>query len=133
VAVASRQLARRVYDAANRAAGTGDYDEWLGFFDPAVEWRPLDGQNYRGLEGITAWFEDWRRTMDEIHWQVEEEHDAGEDDAVLLVHVTARIRGTERPLDTRYALWFQIADGKVMRLTEFHTREEALAAAGGGG
>ena len=118
-----------MYDAANRAAGTGDYDEWLACFDPAVEWRPLDGQSSRGHDGITAWFEDWRRTMHGIHWVVEEDLDLGDGDAILLVHVTAKIRGTELPLDTRYALWFRIVDEKVTQLTEFHTREEALAAA----
>jgi ketosteroid isomerase-like protein len=127
-----RHLARRAYDAANRASTTGDYEEWLACFDAAVEWRPLDGQSYTGLDGITEFFEDWRQTMHGIHWDIEEALDVGDGDAVLLVHVTARMKDTERPLDTRYALWFEIAGEKIVRLSEFRTREEALAAAGAG-
>jgi ketosteroid isomerase-like protein len=126
------EIVRRVYEAR------GDPEAVLAYYDPDVEFnasqfpfgRLVGGAGiYRGHEGLRRFFREYYSAWSQIEDDYEELIDA--DESVISV-VSARGRGRRSGVEVQSssaAVW-TIRDGKIVRVTWFATRAEALEAAG---
>jgi ketosteroid isomerase-like protein len=104
-------------------------DAWLTHFSEDVVWEAIedapDAGTYRGHAGIRGYVEDWMATVDEPRVELLElEEVAG--CVVGKSHFAARIKGTDNELGLDYWLVWRLTDGKICRVKEFWTREEAV-------
>jgi ketosteroid isomerase-like protein len=133
-------LVRRNYEAINSIGRTGDEFVDPEDFAPDV-WASLapdfelqgrsdipDQTTYRGREQVKEFWRMLQEVWAEIRWEPLEFYDLGD-----VVVVETRIVGVGRGSDLRIeadetdVFWFR--DGRIVRLTGFPTKEEALAAA----
>jgi ketosteroid isomerase-like protein len=130
------ELARRGFEAFNRAIAEGDPDLY-GLLDPEVEWISimtiLEGTTYHGVEGVRHWIEDVRRDWTTFEARSEQFRDLGDDRVLVLGSWRAQGRGGEVLLDIPQAAWLlQMRKGKVVRMQTFTERKKAFEAAGVG-
>jgi ketosteroid isomerase-like protein len=117
-----------IYDGWRAA----DFETALEPLDPNVEWTAIesapDAGTYSGHAGVRAYMEDWLADF-EIHG-AEILESIERDDAVLLVtRVRATGRGSGVETELVYAQVYSFsASGKIERVHEYATREEATAA-----
>jgi ketosteroid isomerase-like protein len=127
--VANAELVRRVFDAFQR----GDFDTALDMVDEDVDWGAppdmLDTDGvYRGHAGLLEGFGTFMRAWEELRVDVDELTEVG-DRVLVMTHWVGRSRGTGIEVDQRIAQVYELRDGKVARVRQFRTREEALARA----
>jgi ketosteroid isomerase-like protein len=125
------ELVRGAFDAFLR----GD-ESFFEQFHPDVEWTTAqdepDQQTYRGIEGVkrllSMLFDElWERDGFEI--LSIEFIEAGEFVVVpIRARVKARQSGVELEADETYV--YELAEGRVVRVREYRTRQEALEAVG---
>ena len=129
---ANVEIVRRVYEADARRDST----TVLSLYDPEVVWDTtrtskgiMGGQLYRGHEGMRRFFREWLIAFESTENVPEEFIDAG--DQVVSV-VIQRVRGrasgavVERPLAS---VW-RIRAGRIVEVTWYPNRGEALEAVG---
>jgi ketosteroid isomerase-like protein len=121
------QLVRRIIDALNR----GDVDGMLACMHPDFEWRPLEASPvarvYRGHQQVRRYVEDWLSTFDSLRLDLETPTEVG--DRVMAVvrgHGRGRASGVE--LDARFCQVWTLRRGTAVRMNEYATREQGLAA-----
>jgi ketosteroid isomerase-like protein len=127
------ETVRRVYDAAARHDAKGV----LALYDPEVEWDmsrgawgDLEGGGiHHGHEGLRSWFRKQYEVWEEWEDNPDELIDAGEH-VVALVTSRSRGRTSGVEVESQHAAVWTLRAGKVVRVTWFPTREEALTAAG---
>jgi ketosteroid isomerase-like protein len=88
-----------------------------------------DSAVHRGREAVMR---DWRDTFDsfeDFSVEVEECHDLG-DDLLVFVQYRGLGRGSRVPVEMSMAHVLTVREGRLLRLRQFLTREEALEAAG---
>ncbi len=127
----SAELVRALFDDFAR----GDYDAALARLDPDVDWgeppdMPESVGGYRGREGVVSEFGRFMAAWEELEVRLEEVREVGER-VVVLTHWRGRSKGAGIEVDQRVAQLYELSDGKVRRLRQFRTREEAVAAASG--
>jgi ketosteroid isomerase-like protein len=130
------EIVRKLFNAAARR----DSATVLSLYDPHVEWDGSRhrwtevmgeaGSRFRGHEGLRAWSRQYYETWEKIEDELEELIDAG-NDVVSVVTTRARGRGSGVEVEWKHnaGVW-TIRDGKIVRVTWFPTRAEALEAAG---
>ena len=117
---------------------SGDLEAWYATIDPDVGWdisaHPLpDVPNHgRGRDALrdemlAVYLSGWVDYSAEVTEMV----DAG-DDVVVVLHETARMRGTGVPIDRDLFHVWTLSDGLATFLRVFKTKAEAMAAAGRG-
>lgn len=114
-------------------AWRGGADSLLDFLSDDIDWevRPdlPDAGRYRGHDGfrrLSARFDD---VMDDMWFRPMELIAVGEDRVVVPLRWGGRGKGSGLPFEERAETWvFTVADGKITRVKEFATREEALTA-----
>jgi ketosteroid isomerase-like protein len=124
------EVVRRSYEAFSR----GDFDAALADYDPAVEWHMAedepDAQVHRGHDGIrrmvVAWAAPWTNRFERAVRPLEF-IDRGD---WVVVPLGGRLRGKHSGVEvemeeTQAAL---VRDGRIVRVEEFRTTEEALEA-----
>jgi ketosteroid isomerase-like protein len=126
------ELVRGGYDHANR----GDYDAWLGRWDPEVEvWDPSrpnpdhpDGI-YEGHQGAAKYVADWSEVFEQTVMDPEEFIDQGEH---VIVRVRSRGRGKGSGIEVENVRYHVITvrEGKITRFEVHEDRDSALEAAG---
>jgi SnoaL-like domain len=138
---------RAFYEAGSVAFNEGNLDLAIGGFPEDLEWHPVsenpEQDVHRGPAEIKAWFENFRSVFDE--WRVEPlDFELVADYAVLVHHI---IRGTSRsagvPVEVEtWELWelgpadeatpeaWRLIGLRPLRVRQFFSRDEALAAAG---
>jgi ketosteroid isomerase-like protein len=118
---------RASYDALNR----GDIDATLDALAPDVEWHESpalpDAGVYRGREVVRAFLEHFLDSWQKFHQEIEEIIVVG-DRAALMIHLTARGRGSGADVDARYAHVWTIRDAKGVRVDAYDDPEAALRA-----
>jgi uncharacterized protein len=122
------EIVRRVLEGVTG----GDSASALAELDPDVEFdmsmRP-ERLVARGHEGVVKAMRTWVGTWDAWRLDVEELIDAG--DRVLAVHrESGRGRGSGVPLSQTTFCVYTLRNGKVIGIKAFHTRDEAVEAAG---
>ena len=125
------EVVRRGVEALNARDLDRHYTESL---DPEVEWRAAaedpDAATHRGLPAYRRYLEQWLDSFDELHADVEDYIDVGDDRVFTWIRYTARGRESGAPADWNLAIIFTVRDGKVVRGEEYFDRDEALIAAG---
>jgi ketosteroid isomerase-like protein len=118
------ELIRRLFAAVDRQ----DWEAALGFFDPDVEWCPTEG-TFRGLEGVVSSMVEWFEPWEEHHIEAEEFSEAG-DEVLAVVRLTGRGVASGVEIDQRFFQVYAVRNGRIFRMVEFVTRDQALEAAG---
>jgi ketosteroid isomerase-like protein len=102
---------------------------------PAINWRAIEGApddvgEMVGLAAAKRYVQEWVDMFEGITNVPEELIDVGDDRvvAVQLASGRAKISGVDTQL--RYAVVYTVRDGKIIRIREYATREEALKAVG---
>ena len=120
----------RAVDAYNRR----DLEAFLSICADDIEWLPflhsgIEGDPYRGHDGVREWFADTDAGWSEICAEVEEERDLG---ATVLAFGRFRATGRESgvELSTPVAWVCEFRGNEVARAWTFTNRDQALEAAG---
>jgi ketosteroid isomerase-like protein len=124
------EAARQLIQAFNRR----DLATMTESFDPGIEWAPggpaaVERAIYRGRDDVTDGFAATWEAWEVFDLEEDEARDL--DDSVLWLG-RARLRGgaSHVELDQEFAVRFQVAGGKIVRIDGFRTWQEALEAAG---
>ncbi|MEA2443411.1 MAG: uncharacterized protein QOJ12_703 [Thermoleophilales bacterium] len=116
---------RRAYDRFNH--GVVDWS----MFDPAVRNDHtaglfLDGVFY-GTEGVRAAFEEIEADWDDVQLEPEEVIDLG-DRYLVLLHMRARVKGSDAQLDAQIAHVWEFRNGRVVNWDVYGDRATAMKA-----
>ena len=120
-----------VVRGAAEALNRGDLDAFIAFTDPDVEFTSLiaevEGETYRGHEGIRRWWRDVREAFVDARWTYEEIHGAG--DAGF---ARVRIGGTLSGVPVEQAMWqaFRLRGDLASWWAFYRSEDEAREAVG---
>ena len=124
----SVELIQRMYEAFYR----GDFDGALAYYDPEVEvdasMRVDEGIGH-GRDAVYAMVARWLGAWDEWREEIEEMRDLG-GQVLVVSKQRGRAKGSGIEVETRYAVLYEIRDGKITRLAIYSKPAEALEAAG---
>jgi ketosteroid isomerase-like protein len=121
----NEEVVREVWDAYSR----DDYDRIAGFHDAHIVVVTLEEGALYGNNAVLANYERWNEAWEGAETTPEEV--IGHGDRVFVAarfHARGRASGVE--VETRLYEVFMVRDGKVLRIDEYATRDEALEAAG---
>ena len=108
--------------------------EWeaaLGFLHPEFEWQTIFlGQTFRGRREFAGVWDDFLRAFRDFRTHILEAQDLGGDRVYIVMEPEGVGKDSPYPIDSRIHSIFTVRDGLVIRLEEYLSREEALAAAG---
>jgi ketosteroid isomerase-like protein len=126
------EIVRRSLEAFAR----GDLDGFLVAHDPEIEWRTAadepNPRTYRGCDGLRSFAADiseaWADRFGDV-MVFEEFIDLGD---WVVVPWTARLRGRSSgiPVDVRETYAVRVEDGRIVRVDEYRTKEQAIEAVG---
>jgi ketosteroid isomerase-like protein len=119
------EVVREAWDAYSG----GDYDRIAGFHDPHIVVVTLEDGAVYGNNAVLANYERWDEAWEGAETSLEEV--LGHGDRVFVAarfHARGRASGVE--VETRLYEVYTVRDGKVLRIDEYATRDEALEAAG---
>jgi ketosteroid isomerase-like protein len=124
------EIVRRSVEALAR----GDLDAFLEAHHPEVEWRTAadepNPQTYRGCDDLRSFAADiseaWADRFDDV-MVFEGFIDLGD---WVVVPWTARLRGRSSgiPVDVSETYAVRVEDGRIVRVDEYRTKEEAIEA-----
>ena len=119
------EIVREAWDAYSR----GDYDRIAGFHDPHIVVITLEDGVLYGNDAVLANYKRWNEAWERAETTLEEV--IGHGDRVFVAarfHARGRASGVE--VETRLYEVYTVRDGKVLRIDEYATRDEAIEAAG---
>jgi ketosteroid isomerase-like protein len=123
------EIVRRSFDAFLR----GDFDGAMQAFhsDIAYDLTRIspDGEVFEGHEGVRTGMRRWLGAWDDYRMEVDEYVDAG-DSVVIFFRESGRGKGSGLRIEQSVAGVWTLQDGKVVRVTPFLDRSEALDAVG---
>ena len=119
------EVVREAWDAYSR----GDYDRIAGFHDPHIVVVTLEDGAVYGNDAVLANYKRWNEAWERAETTLEEVIGHG-DRVFVAVQFHGRGRASGVELKTRFYEVFMVRDGKVLRIDEYATRDEALEAAG---
>ena len=108
-----------------------DFDAFLTFMDPDIEFRSLilevEGV-YRGHDGLRSWWENILAVFPDWQPEVEDAREVGDR---ILLRVRAEGAGTGSGIDVDRVIWqvAEVRDGRLRSWKFFRTEQEALDAA----
>jgi ketosteroid isomerase-like protein len=124
------EIVRRSVEAFSR----GDLDAFLEELDPEVEWRTASDEpnprTYRGCDDLRSFTADiseaWADRFDDV-MVFDGFIDLGD---WVVVPWTARLRGRSSgiPVDVSETYAVRVQDGRIVRVDEYRTKEEAIEA-----
>jgi ketosteroid isomerase-like protein len=122
-----------VWRLYNEGWTAGNFDLMLDLLDPGIVWTAIedapDAGTYQGYEGVRAYWQDWLDDFDMHGFRIEESIQA-EDQLVCVQRAATTGKGSGVRSEIHYACVYTFgADGRIVELNEYATREEALAAA----
>jgi ketosteroid isomerase-like protein len=124
------ETVRRLMDAVYRR----DIDAFAGVTTSDFEWFPVfaarvEGDVYRGREGIATFLGEVDETWEEFRPVPEEYRDLG-DLVLALGRLKTRGRGSGVPVDSPWGCVYDFRGGEVSRIRTYLDHGEALRAAG---
>jgi uncharacterized protein len=123
------EVVTRAIDAFSR----GDSGAFSGLTSPDIEWKvglaAVEGEVFRGHEGVRTYFERLGGAWSEFHFLADEYRDLG-DTVVVLGRLRGFGRGGGVPVESPVGAVWELRDGKIWRLRAYLTHAEALRAAG---
>jgi ketosteroid isomerase-like protein len=124
----SQENVKVVREAWDAYSG-GDYDRIAGFHDPHIVVVTLEDGAVYGNNAVLANYQRWDEAWEGAETTLEEV--IGHGDRVFVAarfHARGRASGVE--VESRLYDVYTVRDGKVLRIDEYATRDEALEAAG---
>jgi ketosteroid isomerase-like protein len=127
----SGDLIREIFDDFNRE----DWEAALAKIHPNVDWgRPPDMPDveeevWRGHAAVYSGIERFMLAWEQLTVHLDAVRDEG-DLVIVDSRWAGRSRGTRIDVEWRLAQIYELRDGKVARVRQFRTFEEALTAAG---
>jgi len=123
------ELVKRFMDAFNAR----ELETFAAMTTPDFEWTTsmmaVEGEVFRGREGIDTYFERMREVWDEFRGLAEDYRDL--DDRVLwLGRLEGRGRGSGVPVSTSLDIVFDVRGGGISRMHSYLDHHEALQACG---
>jgi ketosteroid isomerase-like protein len=123
------ELVRQLLQAFNER----DLEAFVALTAPDFEWSPsvvaVDGEVFRGPEGIETYFGRMADAWAEFKTLADEMRDLGE-----RVLVVGRLRGvglsSGAPVEVPLSILYDVRDGRITRMHSFLDPDEALRAAG---
>src|SRR5438874_8541754 len=108
------EIVARMYDGFGRAGPEGMFE----FMDPDINYRAIEGAPddigvFTGYDAQRRYLGEWVEMFDNLGVETEALIDAG-DLVVVHLHVTARMKGTNTPVDMRLGIVWTLRDGKVV-------------------
>ena len=109
------------------------------FYDPAIhsadiEWvliEPFEGRTvWSGPEEFVDFLRTWTEPFDDWSGQIERLIDANDDRVVALTHQSGTGKESGVPVELNLGQVYELKDGRITRVTNYPTFEEALEAAG---
>ncbi len=123
------EIVRRSVDAFLR----GDFDGAMRAFHPDIAFDIThtipDGEVFEGHDGVRTGMRRWLGAWDDYALEVDEYLDAG-DSVVIFFRESGRGKGSGLRIEQSVAVVWTLHDGKVVRVTPFLDRREALDAVG---
>lgn len=120
------EIVRRGWDAYNR----GDIDAFLEPIDPECEFHEdpafIEAGVYRGSEEIRAYISQFRETMADHWFEIEEVRDLGTG-VLALLHEHARGKASGAEVSLRPAFMYRFRGDKVVWARAYLDRAQALA------
>jgi ketosteroid isomerase-like protein len=110
--------------AAFDSGALADDAEWI---PPAEIPEPT---SYRGRDGFVEFMRVWTEDFERWSVRLEQLIDAGDDRVVALLHQWATGKGSGVPVELQYALVYELEDGRVIRMRNYLSLQEALEAVG---
>jgi ketosteroid isomerase-like protein len=127
------EVAQRSFEAWQR----DDFEAWLSFIDPDVEWltaveRGLGraGNVFHGHEGMREFWRLWRTEVDDFSVESNEIRDLGDERVLNLAHIQFRGRASGIMVESQLALVVTIRDRKIVRSDDYLSHADALKAVG---
>jgi ketosteroid isomerase-like protein len=122
-----------VWRLYNEGWATGNFDLIQELLDPGIVWTAIesapDAGTYRGYDGVRAYWQDWLDDFDLHGGPIEESIEAG-DRLVCVQRVATTGKGSGVRSEIHYACVYTFgANERIVKVNEYATREEALAAA----
>src|SRR5436305_397874 len=120
------ELARRAYTAFQ----AGDFDEWVRYFDPEVEFNSSEMEGpFHGHEGMREWAKGWLAAFPNWSPTIVEMRDL--EDRVL-IHATGTGAGAGSGAGMEVDFWqaVEFRDGRMVWYAAFRSEAEALEAVG---
>jgi ketosteroid isomerase-like protein len=116
------EIVRAVLEARNR----NDFDAWITYFDPEVQWSALL-EEFRGHAGIR---QAWQSFKDlQLKARYDDIRDLG-DSVLALGELTGTGRITGLNLSNEIAQLATFRDGRILSFRDFASHADALEAAG---
>ena len=130
---ANVEVAQRGFEAWQR----DDFEAWLSFIDPDVEWltaieRGLGraGNVFHGHDGMRELWRLWRTEVDDFWVESNEIRDLGDERVLNLGHIQFRGRASGIMVESQLALVITLRDGRIVRSEDYLSHAEALKAVG---
>jgi ketosteroid isomerase-like protein len=124
------EIVRREY----AAFATRDWETLADLCHPDLEYETLGVApgRLRGFREITEFFDAWAELYGEFRVEAEEIVEAGDQVVAVERHAARGVKGSEAEgmVGHSFACLISFKDGRISRVKEYATRDEALAAAG---
>jgi ketosteroid isomerase-like protein len=125
------EVVRRAFEAGAR----GDVDSAAEFWDPDIVWRAAEGAiddvgEMHGLAAVRRYFQEGLDTFDDLSLVAEELRDVGDDRVLSIQRLKGRAKLSGIEIELRYASVNTVRDGKIVRVREYLSVEDALKAVG---
>ena len=110
-------------------------DAMAEFLDPDIVWRAAEGAiddvgEMRGLAAVRRYAQEGFDTFDDVSFVVEELRDVGDDRVLSIQRLKGRAKLSGIEIELRYASVNAVRDGKIVRVREYLSVEDALKAVG---
>jgi ketosteroid isomerase-like protein len=110
-------------------------DAFAEYWADGVDYRAVEGAlddrgPMHGKEAVRAYMQDWFDTFDDFKIELVEAIDAGEDKVIAVLRNSRRAKLSGVETNLTFAIVSTIRDGKMVRVREYWTRDQALEAAG---
>jgi ketosteroid isomerase-like protein len=124
-------IVRSMYAAFNGLAHTGGVDSYVQtHFHPDCEYEPVEeAAAIRGHGALTSWVHRWFEAWDDAWDEIIEVIASGR---MVVTAIRVHGRGRKSGMEISQKLFdvHELRDGRVVRIREYLTREQALEAAG---
>ena len=124
------ELVRLAVDATNRRDLATLDAIWSEQGEFHSTFAASEGRVFRGRQGIRDYFATLGEVFDDMHVEIEEISEAGEDRLVVVSRVTGRGKGSGLKVEQRNGQVWTFVDGEIARIDSYMSRAEALEAAG---